>query len=562
MRALLFLTVRTFINGIKRAFSSPRRLIGTLFFLAYYVWMFRPFWSGRTSDLATAGIPTQHRFEFPPLQAVEALVFAAFCAVTLVLALGLFSYRGGFKPADVDVLFPTPISPKTVMMMRLGRDYLLTLIVPLILTIFVYRPASNVWTMLFKQVPHPELAGYAFRAIMVSWILTSLAWVALGYAASLFFGRPEIRYDNVRRIGYSVYAVLMVGVPGFVIWQAFSHPTVKDLIGLSESPALRGFFFLASGATNLSMAPLNGSWASAAAGGGMLLGAIALGIVAALRQSPWLYEQATFKSTDAARARQLQARGDVYGMLAEKARTGQVKIGKRSWVHRLRYQGPKALIWKEILLQSRTAKFFVLLFPIIACVMSVMPVIAANGKEFRSIGYVFLMMLMLALFVVSTVTSQSGYTELLRRVDLLKPMPFKPSMTIFVEVSARSLQPCAVCLPAPIVLLFVAPSLWSFSVAALVLMPGIALLLSSYMVAMILLFPDVDDPTQRGFRGLVTMLGILLMFGPSVGIFAALTYFHWPPYLAALPVLALNLGLTSFAAILAGNLYTSFNPSE
>lgn len=564
MRPLFFLWYRTFINGIRRAFSSPRRIIGTLFFFSYYLLMFRPFWGGRDSNLfrATAPFGGAQQFDFPPLDAIEALVFGGFVALTLILALGLFSYRGGFKPADVDVLFPTPISPKKVMLFRLGRDYLLTLIVPLFLALFAYRPVSTGWTALFRNFPHPEYAGLITRTIVVAWLLTSLAWVAMGYAASLYFGRPEPQYDRRRHIAYAIFGALMISVPGVVIWQAFHSNGVADLIHLAQSGWLRGFFFLATGATDLAMSPLQGSWQAAAIGAFVLLGTILISILAALSQSRWLYEQSTMKTTDAARARQLQMRGDMYGMLAERARAGQIKAGKRGWFHKLRVQGPRALLWKEFLLQLRTSKAILLLFPFVTAAMALMPVLASRHRDSPVIGYTFLGMVLMGVFMLTTIVSQSGYVELLKRVDFLKPLPFKPSMTMFVEVTARTLLSVALCLPGPLLVMIVAPSLWHFGLAALIMLPPTALLVSAYLVVILLLFPDLDDPTQRGFRGLVMMLGLIVLFGPSVGVFAGLSFLKVTPFLAALPVAAINIGLSIFAAIMAGNLYTSFNPSE
>ena len=43
MRPLVFLTVRSFVNGVKRALTSGKRLVGLLFFAGYYFWLvFRP----------------------------------------------------------------------------------------------------------------------------------------------------------------------------------------------------------------------------------------------------------------------------------------------------------------------------------------------------------------------------------------------------------------------------------------------------------------------------------------------------------------------------------------
>src|SRR6476646_3903349 len=142
MRPLLYLTFRSVSNGLKRSLTSPRRLIGLIFAISYYVFVFiRPMgtgFSGRQSDL-----PFDFRFDLPPLHVLQAVAFGGFALLTIMLALTTASIqRLSFRPADVDVLFATPLNPRLILIFRLIRDYLLALLFPLFFLLVGWRPTA------------------------------------------------------------------------------------------------------------------------------------------------------------------------------------------------------------------------------------------------------------------------------------------------------------------------------------------------------------------------------------------------------------------------------------
>ena len=111
LRPLLYLTYRSLSNGIRRAFTSGKRLITLLFVVVYYGFMvLRPFgFSGKSSGFSAQNFP------IPTADSVGAIAFSAFGLMSVLLMLPLLSTRGGFRQADVDVLFATPVNPKAVM---------------------------------------------------------------------------------------------------------------------------------------------------------------------------------------------------------------------------------------------------------------------------------------------------------------------------------------------------------------------------------------------------------------------------------------------------------------
>jgi hypothetical protein len=557
MKPLVFLFTRSFVNGIRRSLSSPKRLLGVIFFVGYYLLLLRPRF-GREPSLPTHGELPQ--FDVPPLAAIDAIVFAGFVGLTLLLSLSLFSSQAGFKQADVDVLFPTPVSPRLLVVFRLLRDYLLTLVFPLLMLLFAWRPIGAGWTSLFRGLPNPDSAGLVGRAAGASYILMSMGFVALGYAMGIFFNRPEERFQRYRRwVGWSMFG-FVAALAVFVVARIRSAGNAADLVELAQSPLLRIVFFVATGATDLTMAPLTGSWLQATLGGALLLGMVAIGVILSLRQADFIYEQAAIKAAEVNSARVLQQKGDTYGMVAEMARSGRIRAGKRSWIHRWRPRGALALVWKEYLLQARSSRAFYWLFPTIALWLAVLPGLTAGSGI--PTGSILLLTQLMMVFVATAVLSQGGYIEMLRRVDLQKPLPFRPGTIIFYEVLSKSALAIVTCVVGLFAGLVVTPSIWAQAVAGLIGLPTLAVLLASVFCLVIVMFPDVEDPTQRGFRGLVNLLGIVLFCGPSIALYGLLLFMGLPPILAALPVGALNIVIAIGAAGVAGQLYASFNPSE
>jgi hypothetical protein len=441
------------------------------------------------------------------------------------------------------------------------------LIVPLIFAVFVYRPASAGFESLLKGLKNPSALNDVPRMAWVSYLLISMAFVAVGYACSIYFNRPEPIFERMKRIiGWVLFAGI-IAVATFIILRIRASQDSADLVRLTQSPILRSVFFMATGATELTTAPLKGAPMNAVLGGGMLLLFVAAGVALALKQAGYIYEEAALRAGDINNAREMQRKGDTFGILANQARSGRIKAGRRSWIHKLRLKGASALVWKEYLLQARSVRVLFILFPVFAIFLSVAPALITSGMPTRSgreapIGPMLLLVQLMMVFVSTASTAQGGYLEMLRRVDLQKPLPFRPAAIIFYEVLSKASLGIVTCLAGAISALIVAPYSWPQALAVIIGMPAVAILLSAVFCLVIVLFPDVEDPTQRGFRGLVNMLGILVFCGPSILVYGLLIYLKLPPAVAAIPVAAMNIGLAILAATIAGNLYASFNPSE
>lgn len=559
MRPLVYLTTRTILNGLKRSLKSARRLISLVALVFWYFLAFlRPF------DRAGRFPGSSPTLPFAPLShtVIEALVFGVFAALSLLLMMGVFSYRGQFRPSDIDVLFATPVSPRLVLIFRIFRDYLLTLFLPLFLAIFFYRPAAaNVASFIASN---PDTARFLTKVSTIAWVLIALFWVCGGYAASLWVNRSDLVSERNRKLlGWGVAALILVTM-GYIIYRIRGMESLSELPSLAQSTFLRAVFFTAWLASQMVIGTLTGSIGTTFLAAGALIGAILIALTGAFRQVGWMYDQAASRGTDAQTLRSLQRQGDMIGVMAEQARRGKIKVRRDKWLHRMRVKGMWALVWKETIIVTRsTASSFYLLVPVVIGMM-IMPVIglsSAGPRVDKVIGPIFLGMVGFGVFMISLTLSQSGFIEMLRRVDLQKPLPFGSAQIVISEVIAKVIPATLVCWLGIVITVGIRPGLWQEAGAGIIGVPFGATLICEVVLLMTVLFPDVDDPTQRGFRGLMTMLGIAVAGGPCIAVYALLASFT-SPIIGAFIAAALAAGISTGVAAIAGGLYASYNPSE
>ncbi len=252
MKPLAFLWGRSFVNGIKRNLGSARRLISLLAILGYYFFVV-----ARPPGMFTGGLPNGPGFgggrvDLPHPRMLDPIVFVGFALLTLVLSAGVLAPRGSFRPADVDVLFPTPVSPKLVLVFRILRDYVLTLLLPLFFAVLGWRGTLAGTQALERNFP--QHAAYVARAASVAWIMVALCWVTISYAASLFVGRSDLQSDRNRKvIGWTIFVAIVSVLlySSLRLRDDLSWATAREV---AESPLLRIVFFTATAATALVMA--------------------------------------------------------------------------------------------------------------------------------------------------------------------------------------------------------------------------------------------------------------------------------------------------------------------
>lgn len=556
---LLYLAVRQTLNGIRRALTSARRAIGLVFIVSYYILVFRPFASGSEGS-GNLALPF---LTLPPKEVLNAFLFGGFALMSILLLGSLTSYRGGHRPADIDVLFPTPLSPRLVLGFRMLRDSALNLLLPLILVLISWRSTSTTWATLIQGVD-PGAAQTSLRLVTVSYLLMAACWVALGYAISLYVHRPGEKYDRIRKMTHVGIVLVLLVVVGSLGWSLKQNIESEGILRAMQHPVVRGVLFLPNSAVDFTLAPITGDWTSGLIGLAVLIACLVLSINLALNQSSWLYEIAAQRVSATVQTVELARKGDTTALLAEMARSGRMKSKRLAWLQRWRPTGVWGLVWKDLVVSLRGYTAILLMFPILGVALIVMIWFTTQDRpQARQLVNVVGFFLGLMTFASVTTVAQAGFIDLLNRVDTLKPLPFSPGKIFFFEVSGKAIAGIVTALVMGIVSLILFPGEFLSLIAWVLLSCAATVLISATVGLTTILFPDIDDPSQRGFRGLVQVLALVIFAIPPIGLFLSLRIgAQWNPMAAVVPAAAVCVGLAVLLSFQAGKLFATYNPSE
>jgi hypothetical protein len=567
MKPLLFLTLKSIRNGFVRAFTTPRRLLPVLFLLLWYYGAFvRGF---GTSGKSTAAFGNIKLDSLKP-EWIEAFSFGAFGLLSIFMMVSITGYQGSFRPADVDVLFPTPIEPRYVVIFRVVRDYLITLLFPLFFGLMAYRPLSSGYSAL--KAADPVALQQTLRMATVAWILTSLMFVNVGYAVSIWTNRSDLASERNRKIMRIVIIGFLLSLFAVAFMAARDVASVNDFVRAMSQPILRILLFPATFCTWIVTGAASGQPLLLVSGILLLVGLSVVGYFATARQVGWVYDQAASRGNDATTLRSLQKQGDLIGIAAERARSGKRKVLKETWFTRLRVHGFWALTWKDVLLTWRGLGATIILLAVVTIAVIMMPAlittfagIPTKSRSLRTeagMNAFFVAMAATSCFMVGPTMSQVAFVELIRRIDLQKPLPFTPFKVILGELMAKTIVSVVPVFIGVTAASIIAPRFALIGLVCLVASIPVCANLNAVTLASTLLFPDLDDATQRGLRGLVSTLGWAIGLFPSVLVTIAAVAIGAP-----LPVIVLLFG--AFAVVgawvcmlFAARLYANLNPAE
>jgi hypothetical protein len=562
MRALLYLFTRSIVNGIKRAFSSPKRLISVLVGLGYYVGLVIRPWDRKPDKFVTNSVE-----KLPTIDPswVNHGLFIAFAFVSLIFAVSIFGFRNTFKPADVDVLFPTPVSNRLIMFFRLFRDQFTTLLLPLFSLIIVYKPALAFASAVRDK--NPLAFSQAIQGGIVGWFLLSLAWVGISYAVSFLVAKYETKANLISK-GYSIaLAVFVTGVFAFSFYQIKISPSWDSVVTISSHPLVRIPLFIPWAATSASLGIYNGSPSEFFLGVGVMVALIVGSLYYASRLSDYMYDQAATRGFQAQTMRDMQRKGDWTSILVAQAQQGKFKKGRiAAKFQHLKFRGGWALIYKEILIQARTGIvgniILMLVLTMFAILFLSIPELARSGKNVDFAPMFYLGMVGFVAVNFASMQAIAGYQETLRKVEVIKPLPLTPAQIAFFETGSKGIVSMAVSVLPFLVGFIYRPALWQYHISGILGAPLASLALVGVTFLIVVLFPDFDDPTQRSFRGIMQLLGMLVVLLPTIGIYALATVLHANMIVPALVSGVINIGILVLTSTLAGRFYADFNPTD
>ena len=380
-----------------------------------------------------------------------------------------------------------------------------------------------------------------------------------------FVNRSDLKADRNKKLIDWIAGITLISTVVYVVISLRLEPGVNTLIRCAQGPLLRTVFFPSTAATWMVSGAYSGKLIWVVLGAVSLLSLGSFGVWLALTQLPYMYDQAAVKGFGSAELRTMRRNNDMYGLRAQQAREGKGKVDRLSrFLGELRFSGASALIWREVILQLRGARFIYVFLGPLQVIITVAPVLALPiSTDLDGIGSMVILMQLLGVVMLTMNSAVSGFMELLKRVDFQKPLPFRPAGTVFWEVASKCLPNILFTLISAAILLIVRPMLWSFVLASIWMVLGMSLLVSATVFLVTIGFPDAGDASQRGFRGILTLLGMVIFGLPGAATFSALHYLlHLDPMLASLPACGVCIGITMVVSYFAGLLYESYNPSE
>lgn len=509
----------------------------------------------------SVNLPTQQTFS---VSQVETVVFGLFALASLLLLGGVGAFAIRFRKADIDVLFPTPISVKWIIYFRFIRDSLATTILPIFFLIFVPKTSQ----MSFKNLvdtPNGEAnLGQVFRMAYLSWFLISLGFTAVNFAAGFYLNRAEVKSERVKKLyGRSVlvFGILMIGG---VAYNLYINPSFEMAKSMAHSWFWKLMFLPATLCTNLTMAPLTGNWMPAIITLLVIGGMIGIGLHLAIKQQTWVYDIASMSaSTSGTEILELQRQGDISAVWAAKARSGQIKSKRWNWWYERKWSKEWAVVWREGILFRRIGIMQVALILTIYTVFTIALTLgAARLSRATSIVDFMYVFSVSQLTLMNGMVSGNGFTELLRRADLVKPLPFSSARLILFEVLAKVLIGILGVVLYSLFFVIFQPSKWLFFPVGVVASLGAMVFITSTYCIVNILFPDRTDPTQRGFLGLIQMLAMLVTIGPLVAIYLGSYFWQHSIPIALLSTCVISFPLGALAAHIAGQQYANFNPTD
>ena len=475
-KVLWYLWSRQIVNGVKRAVSTPRRLISILVGIGYYVGFFIRPWDHSSSVKLEREIT-------PNLQVTPAgidhVLFIVFMVLSLFLSMGIFGLRNTFKQSDVDVLFPTPISSRTVMFFRLFRDYAITLFFPAIIAIFAYQPASGFFNAVKKV--DPSALPLIIRGGLISWVLLALSWTCIGYALSFHVAKNEKKSVQIMRIVGWTNALMFLGVMGYFAYKMNQMPELATIGDATTQWWVRGLMFMASSATAIVTGSISGSPLLTVVGLAVFAAVIGFSLTYASKLSGWMYDQAATKGFQTQAMRDYSRRGDYMAITSERARQG--KLGKARIANRVAYwkfRNGWALIYKEILIQSRIGFWMNTLFLIMIAGFGMMFLTLPTYSSGPRIGPILYLAMTGFMGVnLSSIQCYTGFVETLRRVEVMKPLPLTSSQIAFFETASKASMAMVMTFIPFLAGMIYRPSLWEYHLSGMIAAPSLSLTLVS-----------------------------------------------------------------------------------
>jgi hypothetical protein len=570
-QVLWYLTLRVVVNSIRRAFANPLRAVLTTFVLAFFLCGWGGALIGSLAENPARAQPDMLQPQRLMLRSIGLVVIIHWFYVVFTIIPSVFRPAYALvQESDVHYLFTTPLKPLTLFRgMILIRGLFGALFFLMLLAVYLLL-FGGARLRLLATVQEPVAPAIALLCYPVLYLLvfsTSLLW-------SIALEAMEITWRGVRRWVLRAllgWAVLSFGVTGgYLVYLSRMSEEFALLTALGKAVDWLPAYVLllpVRGLADAAIVLYQGVTPAMGVSFALWLVGVLLANRALARYQNALYEVGASLARKGAAARASQ-RDPMGTYLQRKAEAASAKpLRTLRWLERWTPRGALALLWRDLLITWRASGWGNLLM---VALMAAVPVglallihyTASPERDTRlALKIAYAVAQAMAAFFIS-LGAFYGFTDMLRRVEWQKPLPFSPRAVMVVESLPSVVFFAGSQLLAALVISLWFPSTWLFWLGSSVVATSWAIVLMMAMLAIALINPDPTDYTQRLLSGVLMVPALLLTGAPSAAIWLLGVGLQWNLWLmvglACLTNLFAALALTAFN----GALYEKFSPID
>jgi hypothetical protein len=470
---------------------------------------------------------------------------------------------------DVHFLFPTPIQPLTLFRgLLFVRGAIGTVALMLMLIIYLLMLGGRSMRQL-AMVATPQAGSWALLAYPLLFLVMSLALLWLGVAIRLMeMHRPHLlTWFWVGIVGWALVGVgLVVGRVWFLVQRTDESLFAALQAGIEWLPAT--LWLLPARALSDAMLVVYRGW-TPAIGLGLLfwLGVLLWADRRIVRNTGYLYELASVLAQRSTRLR--LARSDpmraAYQRALERMSERARPVRTLRWLERWTPRGVWALLWRDLLLSWRLQGWGLVLMLLLLVALPTLPLGLMRyftGKDSLAAAKAIYLMMQYMIMLMMAVGSYYGIIDLLRRVELQKPLPFSSREVVLVESLPTALLVLAMQLMVALLAILLFPQAWGFWLGMGLVVASFAPVLQMAMWMLAMLNPDPNDYTQRLVLGLLMFPTMLLAGLPGGLILLVGLLLKVPLVLVALLVVLGNLSVGALFVAINSRLYERFSPVD
>jgi len=570
-RVLMYLTVRVLVNSIRRAFSNPLRAILTTLVLAFFLCGWGGALIGSLAENPARAQPDMLQPQRLMLRSIGLVVIIHWFYVVFTIIPSVF--RPAFalvQESDVHYLFTTPLKPLALFRgMILIRGLFGALFFLMLLAVYLLL-FGGARLRLLATVQEPVAPAIALLGYPVMYLLvfsTALLW-SIVLEAMEITGRSVRRLVSRLLIGWAVLSFALTA--GYLVYLRRSLDEFAFLTALGKAVDWLPAYVLllpVRGLADAAIVLYQGFTPAMGVSFALWLVGVLLANRLLARYQDVLYEvgASLARRGAAARASQRDPLGTYLQRKAEQASTKPLRTLR--WLERWTPRGVWALLWRDLLITWRASGWGNLLM---VALMAAAPVglallihyTAPSERDVRlALKIAYAVAQALTAFFIAF-GAFYGFTDMLRRVEWQKPLPFSPRAVMVVESLPSVVFFAASQLLAALVISLWFPNGWLFWLGSSVVAISWAIVLMMAMLAIALINPDPTDYTQRLLSGVLMVPALLLTGAPGAAIWLLGVGLQWNLWLmvglSCLTNLFAALALTAFN----GALYEKFSPID